>query len=232
MKKIFLLAGLIFFLGFSVKASAEEYNCAAGIHKFETTIVDATETEPGSVTYTCEMCGYTYTESIAPYGHDWGPWVTDQESDCVHEGRAYRACRNNPEHVEEEILPATGIHNFTMTEKEPTTEEAGSRTYTCSVCGFSYSEELPALTAIAEDTEAAAPKADAAGSREEQVNTTSTTNSACSFNAMDYALCSGEVFLVVFLSLLLRSKRAIIKWDRELWKINSGAKKRSEGGAS
>jgi len=227
MKKLLLFLCLFFFLTFSLKVSAEEYNCAAGIHKFDTVITDATETEPGSITYTCGLCGYTYAESIAPYGHDWGEWVTDQEPDCIHEGHTYRVCRNNPEHVEEETLPANGIHDFTMTEKEATAAETGSRTYICSVCGYRYMEEIPALTGAADAAETAAPAVESAADDDTVREEPAEKND--SVNAADYILCSVEALQVLILSLFLRSKLAVIKWDRELWKRNSGSKKHSGG---
>ena len=73
-KKILLSTVLVVFLtralfaGISVLA---DETCESGDHDFDTVIEDATEDENGTITYTCRDCGYTYTETIPAYGHDY-----------------------------------------------------------------------------------------------------------------------------------------------------------------
>ena len=46
--------------------------------------------------------------------------------------------------VAQEIVPATGEHNYTSIVTPPTATENGYTTYTCSACGDSYIEVIPA----------------------------------------------------------------------------------------
>ena len=60
--------------------------------------------------------------------------------------------RTVPHIVSNRFQTLSVAHNYTSeVVKEPTYREAGLRKYTCSVCGDSYDEEIPALTPITGD---------------------------------------------------------------------------------
>ena len=141
--QILLVTGFVFCCA-ATTAFAAAYDCASGIHDYDTVIIDATETENGSITYTCKLCGYSYVDSIPAFGHIWGAWVVDAEPTCVRQGHEYRVCQHNSEHIQEQNIPATDIHSYVGTVIEPTCTEGGSITCTCQFCGDTYSEDTDA----------------------------------------------------------------------------------------
>ena len=143
-KLVTCMATLITLLYISmVTAFATTYDCSAGSHNFQTTIMDPTETTEGSITYTCTLCGDSYSETIATQGHKWGWWITVQEATCTENGHEHRVCANNHSHIDERVIAATGTHSFIETIIEPTCDEAGKVVFTCSYCNYSYSEVGP-----------------------------------------------------------------------------------------
>ena len=58
----------------------------------------------GVETYTCAVCGDTYTAPLAATGHSWGPWVTVSVPTHTTQGLAVRTCQNDPSHTESQIL--------------------------------------------------------------------------------------------------------------------------------
>lgn len=51
----------------------------------------------------------TKKEDIDALGHDWGDWTTTKEANALTEGLQERVCSNDPSHVEEQVIPATGV---------------------------------------------------------------------------------------------------------------------------
>ncbi|MCM1432939.1 MAG: InlB B-repeat-containing protein [Clostridiales bacterium] len=94
----------------------------------------------GVTTWTC-ACGndsYTTNEPAA-LTHNYGDWthVADTEkADAQHS----RVCANDANHVE------TAACDFDReVTKTPAIKQEGEATYTCKVCGYSYTEVLPAV---------------------------------------------------------------------------------------
>ena len=93
-------------------------------------------TEKGLRTYTCSVCNGTYTEEIAVLTHAYGNFTFDGADAKTHT----KVCANDETH--------TVTENCTFTSavtKAPTCTEKGLRTYTCSVCKGTYTEEIAAL---------------------------------------------------------------------------------------
>ena len=127
------------------------------------TSVDITITEKAEVSRTvveptCDEEGYTlitYTDGstekvdiVAALGHDYGDWTYNAESK-THS----KACKRDASHVATE--------NCTFDEgavtKEPTETETGVKTFTCTVCSGTYTEEIPATGAVETGRETVAP---------------------------------------------------------------------------
>ena len=93
---------------------------------------EATHTSKGVKTYTCTDCGYSYTEDIPETPeHEWTDWASNQD------GTHTRSCRCNAtetKNCEWDSGKAT---------QQPTHVEPGSKTYTCTVCGNTKTEEIP-----------------------------------------------------------------------------------------
>lgn len=98
---------------------------AAG-HKWNegTVTKEATCTEAGEKTYTCDVCGETKTEAIPATGHK-GEWVVVKEATETETGLKKLVCTVCGE-TEEEIIPV--ITKETETSTEDTKETTGNNT--------------------------------------------------------------------------------------------------------
>lgn len=93
---------------------------------------NATCTEAGSKTFTCSLCGGTRTETTPASGHSYGGW---SQVDGSGHKRTCSSCG-----AEE-----SGAHSMTSAvTTEATCVGKGVKTHTCSGCGYSYTEEIPA----------------------------------------------------------------------------------------
>ena len=67
---------------------------AEDISYFEKTAsTSATCTEKGSVTYTCALCNYSYSESVDPTGHSFGEWYETKAPTAKENGEEKRDCK-------------------------------------------------------------------------------------------------------------------------------------------
>ena len=95
--------------------------------QYTTTHVAASCEEAGYYLHICEVCGYERTEiAESPLGHRFGDWTYVGED--IHE----RVCANDAMHVQQ----GNCVHDEQVT--YPTCTEGGYTTYTCSVCGNSF----------------------------------------------------------------------------------------------
>ena len=113
-------------------------NCGAvrdADHSYTAEVTDPDCVNGGYTTYTCTVCGDSYTDNYtAALGHTAGA-----AADCEND----QTCT-----VCGEVLNAAPGHSYVGVEtKAPTCGETGVMTYTCSVCGDSYTEEIAATGA-------------------------------------------------------------------------------------
>lgn len=127
------------------------YEKAAGEHIWNEGEVTkaATCTEAGVKTYTCTVCKATKTEDIVATGHteviDPAVAPTCTETGLT-EGKRCSVC--NIVITAQETVAANG-HTWDegVVTTEPTGETEGVRTYTCTVCGGTKTETIPAASA-------------------------------------------------------------------------------------
>lgn len=114
-------------------------------HSYSSNITTAaTCLTAGSATYTC-TCGDTYTDTVAALGHNPGNWVTVSQPSADSPGLRERYCRRCGEVVESEDLPYVEecAHSYSSTiTRQPTCQRTGTRTFTCSKCGDSYTASI------------------------------------------------------------------------------------------
>ena len=130
-------------------------------HDYVISITSSTCTENGSILYTCSVCGDSYEVVIPASEHTQGEAVVENESaaTCTEDG-SYDIVVYCTVCGEEISRQAVGVeaagHSYddgTVT-TEPTETEDGLMTYTCTVCGDTYTEAIPATgTGDGEDTE-------------------------------------------------------------------------------
>lgn len=122
---------------------------ATGIHSYEIEVtISATCIATGIRTYTCSVCYDSYTESVEIDASNHVGETETREAvteDCGNDGYTGDTycldCENKI--AEGEVIPATGIHTY---ESEVTLAatccSTGVRTYTCTVCDYSYEESI------------------------------------------------------------------------------------------
>ena len=127
-----------------------DYNAVTEHHFGDWTVTtEATCTEPGVRTRTCTDpgCAETETESIPALGHDWGEWVTSIEPTVSTVGYRYHVCnRDGCGYREGEDIPKLQEHTWDsgIVTTKPDCIHAGVRTYTCTDCGATKTETIPA----------------------------------------------------------------------------------------
>ena len=114
-------------------------------HDYIVSVVPATCTEGGYTLYTCRNCGSNYKDHFTEaLGHDWSAWTVQTPASCEIDGVEARTCARCGE-TETRPIPATG-HNYDITVVDPTCTESGYTLYTCTVCGYSYRDEVVEAT--------------------------------------------------------------------------------------
>ena len=105
--------------GDSLILSYEITNCG---HNYDAAVTAPTCTAGGYTTFTCTICGDVYVgDKTDALGHKY------ENGSCVH-------CGDGCD------------HDYTSkVTTEPTCTDKGVKTFTCSVCGYSYTEEIAAL---------------------------------------------------------------------------------------
>ncbi len=102
-------------------------------HTFKEDVTAPTFEADGYTTYTCTVCGYSYTGNKTDklthnYSEQWNHDESNHWHDCVDKGY-------------ENLESDKASHTFSTTTTAPTFEEAGYTTYTCTVCGYSYDSD-------------------------------------------------------------------------------------------
>lgn len=108
---------------------------------------EPTCTESGHYQGTCPRCYQDYNDTIPALGHDWGEWVTSIEPTVSTVGYRYHICnRDGCGYREGEDIPKLHTHTWDagVVTQKPTAAEPGVRTYTCTVCGQTRTETIPA----------------------------------------------------------------------------------------
>lgn len=78
-------------------------------HIYTSAVTSPTCTQQGYTTYTCVLCGETYTAGYTEaLGHSWGEWITTKFPTPAEDGRRERTC-SRCGHTETDLIPATGF---------------------------------------------------------------------------------------------------------------------------
>ena len=110
------------------------------MHKEVKTIVNATCTEDGCTTLTCETCGMIVQEQVLEAtGHTSSEPVVEREATCTQTGIITTKCMNCDLIISEEIIPIQE-HVQVINTIPSTCTENGKETIICSVCELVFSE--------------------------------------------------------------------------------------------
>ncbi len=135
--------------------------------------VSATCYSNGQKTYTCQICEDSYTILTKKRIHNWSePTIMDNK--CFSEGLAVFYCNDCVEtNLRYDTVPAME-HLYSEERFEPTDTEDGYIEYTCSVCGDTYRETLPAT----------------GNSCSHSYKSSVTTEATCTINGVETFTCS------------------------------------------
>ena len=103
--------------------------------------------EAGVKTYTCTVCKETRTEEIEATGHQHIEIRNAEETTCSKEGyTGDQVCKDCDTVVEKGTVIAKKGHTWNVGEvtTSATCEEKGVKTYTCTVCKATKTEDIPA----------------------------------------------------------------------------------------
>lgn len=114
-------------------------------HDYKNTVtLEPTCGTEGIRTFTCTLCGDTYTEAIPATGKHNFAWVTVKDADCITDGIKEYKCRVCEYAEKEDIIPALG-HDWAdwVIVVAPTEEMTGVKTRICNRCKLEEKTELP-----------------------------------------------------------------------------------------
>lgn len=114
------------------------------VHNYDAVVTEPTCIDGGYTTYTCSICGNSYTDGMVPsLGHTWGDWVVTEEPTVEQTGLRTRTCTLCGE-TEENVmdkLPDTSQHEHEYaTEEVPATCTEGGYIWHECKCGASYKD--------------------------------------------------------------------------------------------
>lgn len=116
-------------------------------HKYETlvNVVPATCTEGETTYYECECGSEMKKITSEALGHNWVVKEIIKPATCKEKGQMIAKCARTGCNAEEtqEIEQSGHTYGCTVT-KEPTCVDVGTATYTCTTCGYSYTDTIPA----------------------------------------------------------------------------------------
>ena len=98
--------------------------------------------EKGERTYKCDICGDIYTEDIAKKEHDYEDTVV--KPTCTERGYTEHICKVCADSYKDDYTPALGHDHISQITKQVACETDGEKTFTCTRCGDTYTEAIPA----------------------------------------------------------------------------------------
>lgn len=105
----------------------------------------ATCTSEGVTTYTCSVCGDSYTKSIAKTAHTYSSeWTTDKNATCISEGSKSHHCIYCGDKKDITSTPKTDHTYSSKVTKAASCSDPGTETLTCTVCSASKTQSIPA----------------------------------------------------------------------------------------
>ncbi len=123
-------------------AFIDEWSCP---HSYKSEVTkEATCAATGTITYTCRMCGRTYTEKIPKTDHNFA--VTEEVTGtCIEKGYQVETCTLCG--FAQTVEGTYGDHDLEVNGEqiEPTYEDPGLKTEQCKICFEVFTTEIPAL---------------------------------------------------------------------------------------
>ena len=112
-------------------------------HKYSKKVIkNFTCKNSGEISYTCDRCCQSYTETIPALGgeHDYKGKVIKQPT-CTTKGVTRYTCTRCGDSYDKEDIAVLDHNYVSKILTQPTCTKKGVTRYTCSRCGYSYDEE-------------------------------------------------------------------------------------------
>ena len=104
---------------------------------------EATCTTTGIARMECQLCGKNLGYKVIADGHDWSVELDRVDATCAKAGKVTWGCSKCDE-TKEEVLPATGEHDYKETIVDATCTSNAKAGFVCTVCGAEKDvEEIP-----------------------------------------------------------------------------------------
>ena len=123
-------------------------------HEYSKQETTATCTQPGLIIYTCPLCGDVAMEETPPEGHNFADASCLKAKVCkvcgITDGAALGhhyvdgKCSRCGAKIPGEDLPPSCVHEWSIQQTAPTCTQSGKIIYTCTKCGYPYTETIPA----------------------------------------------------------------------------------------
>lgn len=113
-------------------------------HSYDVTVKNPSCTEGGYSTYVCKHCGAQYdSDYVEATGHYYETVVT--KPTCTRQGFTEHCCQWCEDYYKDSYVDPLGHSYKGWITAEATCGADGVMTYTCSSCGDSYTEAIPAI---------------------------------------------------------------------------------------
>ena len=107
------------------------------------TLKEATCTTTGIARMECQLCGKNLGYKVIADGHDWSKEMSRVDATCAKDGKVTWGC-SKCDATKEEVLPATGKHDYKETFVDATCTSNAKAGFVCTVCGAEKDvEEIP-----------------------------------------------------------------------------------------
>ena len=104
---------------------------------------EATCTTTGIARMECQLCGKNLGYKVIADGHDWSVELDRVDATCAKDGKVTWGC-SKCDATKEEVLPATGKHDYKETFVDATCTSNAKAGFVCTVCGAEKDvEEIP-----------------------------------------------------------------------------------------
>ena len=104
---------------------------------------EATCTTTGIARMECQLCGKNLGYKVIADGHDWSVELDRVVATCAKDGKVTWGC-SKCDATKEEVLPATGKHDYKETFVDATCTSNAKAGFVCTVCGAEKDvEEIP-----------------------------------------------------------------------------------------
>lgn len=112
-------------------------------HRYDASVTDATCVQPGFTTFTCALCGHSYTDLYTDLGeHSYGAWEQTQTPTCDAAGTESCRCKLCGQEMTRPVDATGHSYGAWETTEKATCTQSGAKQRSCTACGKTQSQSL------------------------------------------------------------------------------------------